>query len=274
MLALAADAAAARQQAELHVLAEGRLGQLDARGRGRPRPPAPRSCPSRVRALDGVELAVGQKPRALARPLLVAIRPRTMLRMYSILKNLLKRKLAHAENFDTERARRRRSRLARDALARRLRRCVARLALGRRSSAAALLVAAGGRTASTTTRMKVRGFEPPLGWEPQPVGSYARLLGAWETKDGGRHDAGRAEGQATGTTARSLADESRPALRAAGLPRPQAAPAPPPSDDSDRVDARRRRRRRPSLRAPALRRRRRHRLRRDHGRPASRARRR
>ena len=34
--------------------------------------------------------------------------------------------------------------------------------------------------------MKVRGFEAPLGWEPQPVGSYARLLAAWETKDGGR----------------------------------------------------------------------------------------
>ncbi len=33
---------------------------------------------------------------------------------------------------------------------------------------------------------KVRGFDPPVGWEAQPVGSYARLVGAWETKDGAR----------------------------------------------------------------------------------------
>ena len=38
-----------------------------------------------------------------------------------------------------------------------------------------LLVAAGGRTFHNEA-MKVRGFEPPLGWESQPVGSYARQL--------------------------------------------------------------------------------------------------
>ena len=39
------------------------------------------------------------------------------------------------------------------------------------------LVAAGGRQFHNEA-MKVRGFEPPVGWEAQPVGSYARLLGA------------------------------------------------------------------------------------------------
>ena len=47
------------------------------------------------------------------------------------------------------------------------------------------LVAAGGQRFRNDA-MKVRGFEAPLGWEQQPVGSYARLLAAWETKDGGR----------------------------------------------------------------------------------------
>ena len=59
--------------------------------------------------------------------------------------------------------------------------------------------------------MKVRGFEAPLGWEPQPVSSYARLLAAWETRDGGRLTL-VAQAVKSGATARGLADESRPAL--------------------------------------------------------------
>ena len=72
------------------------------------------------------------------------------------------------------------------------------------------LVAAGGRPYHNDA-MKVRAFEAPLGWEPQPVGSYARLLAAWETKDGGRMTL-VAQAVKPGTTARGLVAESRPAL--------------------------------------------------------------
>ena len=64
VLALAPDAAAARQEAELHVLAEGRLRQLDPAG-AEDLDHLGRRHAVRVRALDGVELADGQEPAAL-----------------------------------------------------------------------------------------------------------------------------------------------------------------------------------------------------------------
>jgi len=82
--------------------------------------------------------------------------------------------------------------------------------------------------------LKVHGFEAPVGWEPQPGGSYARLLAAWETKDGGRMTlvAQKVRGEAT---ARQLADESRPALERQGFRDLRITALPPPSDESDRV---------------------------------------
>jgi hypothetical protein len=64
--------------------------------------------------------------------------------------------------------------------------------------------------------MKVRAFEPPIGWELQPTGSYARLLALWTDKDGDRLTLVAARVAAT-MTARALADESRPALLRQGF---------------------------------------------------------
>jgi hypothetical protein len=96
-----------------------------------------------------------------------------------------------------------------------------------------LLVAAGGRPFRNDA-MKVRGFEAPVGWEPQPVGSYARLLAAWETKDGGRMTL-VAQKVKEGANARSLTDESRPALQRQGFRDIKLSASPQPSDESDRL---------------------------------------
>jgi hypothetical protein len=96
-----------------------------------------------------------------------------------------------------------------------------------------LLVAAGGRPYHNDA-MKVRGFEAPLGWELQPVGSYARLLAAWETRDGGRLTL-VAQKVKPGTTAASLVAESRPALERQRFRDIKLSPAPPAGDESDRV---------------------------------------
>src|ERR1051325_537116 len=96
-----------------------------------------------------------------------------------------------------------------------------------------LLVAAGG-SRYRNDAMKVRGFEAPVGWEPQPVGSYARLLAAWETKDGGRMTL-VAQKVKQGASARSLADESRPALQRQGFREIKLSLSPQPSDESDRI---------------------------------------
>src|SRR6185437_14853314 len=143
--------------------------------------------------------------------------------------NLLKRKVARATNFDTERARRRRLdplRRARYAAPMRARRVWLLAFLP-------FLVAAGGRPYHNDA-MKVRGFEAPIGWEPQPVGSYARLLAAWETRDGGRLTL-VAQKVKPGTTAASLVAESRPALERQRFRDIKLSPAPPAGDDSDRV---------------------------------------
>lgn len=95
------------------------------------------------------------------------------------------------------------------------------------------LVAASGRSFHNEA-MKVRGFEPPVGWESQPVGSYARLLGAWETKDGGRLTL-VAQKVKAGATARSLADESRPSLERQGFREIKLSPTPAAGDESDRL---------------------------------------
>jgi hypothetical protein len=94
-------------------------------------------------------------------------------------------------------------------------------------------VAASGRPFHNDA-MKVRGFEPPVGWEAQPVGSYARLVGVWETKDGGRLTL-VAQKVKEGTTARALADESRPALERQGFRGIKLSPVAPAGDESDRL---------------------------------------
>lgn len=96
-----------------------------------------------------------------------------------------------------------------------------------------LLVAAGGQRFRSEA-MKVRGFEAPLGWELQPVGSYARLLAAWETKDGGRMTL-VAQKVKEGATARSLVEESRPALERQKFRDLKLSAAPPAGDESNRV---------------------------------------
>ena len=96
-----------------------------------------------------------------------------------------------------------------------------------------LLLAAGGHSFKNDA-MKVRGFEAPVGWEPQAVGSYARLLAAWETKDGGRMTL-VAQKVKDGATARALADESRPSLQRQGFREMKLTTPPQPSDDSDRI---------------------------------------
>ena len=96
-----------------------------------------------------------------------------------------------------------------------------------------LVVAAGGRPFHHDA-MKVHAFEAPVGWEPQPVGSYARLLAAWETKDGGRMTL-VAQPAKDGTTARSLADGSRPSLTRQGFRDIKVSAPQQPTDDSDRL---------------------------------------
>ena len=82
--------------------------------------------------------------------------------------------------------------------------------------------------------MKVRGFEPPLGWDAQSLGSYARLLAAWEHETGGRLSL-VAQSVAPGTGARSLADESKPALLRQGFREIKLSDAPAAGDESDRL---------------------------------------
>jgi hypothetical protein len=88
---------------------------------------------------------------------------------------------------------------------------------------AVVLVAAGaGEARAAGTRsyrneaLKVRAFEPPVGWEPQTTGSYPRLLASYTDKNGARLTL-VAQKVAPGTTARALADESRPALERQGF---------------------------------------------------------
>lgn len=97
-----------------------------------------------------------------------------------------------------------------------------------------LLAAAGGRPFRQDA-LRVRGFEAPVGWEPQTVGSYARLLAAWETKDGGRLTLVAQKLKLSSMSARALADESRPALERQGFRELKLTTPPPPTDDSDRV---------------------------------------
>jgi hypothetical protein len=95
------------------------------------------------------------------------------------------------------------------------------------------LVAAGGRSFHHDA-MKVRGFEAPLGWEPQQTGSYPRLLAQWETKDGGRMTlvAQKVRGN---LDAQGLAAESKPALERQGFRGISISAERPSGDESDRV---------------------------------------
>ena len=95
------------------------------------------------------------------------------------------------------------------------------------------LVAAGGRSFHHDA-MKVRGFAAPIGWEPQPAGSYPRLLAQWESKDGGRMTLVAQKVRAE-LSARGLADESTPALERQGFRAIAISTERPSGDDSDRV---------------------------------------
>jgi hypothetical protein len=97
-----------------------------------------------------------------------------------------------------------------------------------------LLAAAGGTRAYHNEAMKVRAFEPPVGWTAQPTGSYPRLLAAYEDRD---HDRLTLVAQkvAPGTTARALADESRPALERQGFRNVTVTVERPPGEDSERA---------------------------------------
>ena len=96
-----------------------------------------------------------------------------------------------------------------------------------------LVAGAGGRSFHHDA-MKVRGFEAPIGWEPQPTGSYPRLLAQWETKDGGRMTLVAQKLRAE-LGARALATESRPALERQGFRAITLADERPAGDDSERV---------------------------------------
>lgn len=64
--------------------------------------------------------------------------------------------------------------------------------------------------------MKVRALAPPVGWDSLPTGSYARLLATWSDKEGGKLTLVAAR-VPPAATAKSLADESRPALARQGF---------------------------------------------------------
>jgi hypothetical protein len=94
-------------------------------------------------------------------------------------------------------------------------------------------VAAGGRTFRHDA-MKVRGFEPPVGWEPRQASSYPRLLAMWETKEGGRMTL-VAQKLKREATARQLVEESRGALERQGFRAIAIADERPSGDDSQRA---------------------------------------
>lgn len=64
--------------------------------------------------------------------------------------------------------------------------------------------------------VKLRAFEPPIGWEAQPTNSYPRLVGAWENRAGARLTL-VAQKVAAGVDARALAEESRLVLERQGF---------------------------------------------------------
>jgi hypothetical protein len=96
-------------------------------------------------------------------------------------------------------------------------------------------VAAGGRSYRNDA-FKVRAFEPPAGWTVQtlPPGGPLRLLAAYEDHDGARLTLA-AQKVAPGTTARALADESRPALERQGLRGISIAVEHPPGEEQERA---------------------------------------
>lgn len=98
-----------------------------------------------------------------------------------------------------------------------------------------LLAGFGGAPLYKNEALKVRGFQPPVGWELQPGSTYPRLLAAWESRDGGRLTL-VAQRVAADTTARSLLDESRPALERQGFRGVTVTTPHPAGDDSDRAE--------------------------------------
>src|SRR5262245_4151175 len=88
--------------------------------------------------------------------------------------------------------------------------------------AVALLGASLSAHAASTTRgyrndaLRVRSFEPPVGWEKAPQQSYTRLLASYSHAGGGRLTLS-AQKVAPSTTAEKLVHQSRTALEHQGF---------------------------------------------------------
>jgi hypothetical protein len=86
-------------------------------------------------------------------------------------------------------------------------------------AAAAIAVLAGAGSTPRLYRneaMRVRAFEPPIGWELAPQQSYTRLLASYTHTGGGRLTLS-AQKVAPGTSARALVEQSQPALMRQGF---------------------------------------------------------
>jgi hypothetical protein len=64
--------------------------------------------------------------------------------------------------------------------------------------------------------MRVRSFEPPVGWELAPQSSYPRLLASYAHREGGRLTLSAQKVQ-PGVSAQTLVDQSKPALSKQGF---------------------------------------------------------
>jgi hypothetical protein len=92
-----------------------------------------------------------------------------------------------------------------------LRRRLAPLAL-----ALASLAVGGSPRVYRNPAMRVRAFEPPIGWELAPQASYPRLLASYSHKEGGRLTL-TGQHVAKETTAAQLVEQSRAALERQGF---------------------------------------------------------
>lgn len=76
--------------------------------------------------------------------------------------------------------------------------------------------AAGAARAYRNDAMRVRAFQPPLGWERAPQVSYPRLLASYSNPEGGRITLSAAK-VAPGDTAERLAENGRAGLAKEGF---------------------------------------------------------
>lgn len=84
---------------------------------------------------------------------------------------------------------------------------------------ALLVVASLGANSNRVYRnepMRVRSFEPPVGWQLAPQSSYPRLLASYAHREGGRLTLSAQKVQ-PGVSAQTLVDQSKPALSKQGF---------------------------------------------------------